>query len=501
MKIYLIIDIGTSSIRSLSYTQNGELLAKFSEAYRPDYAQDGSVTQSPATFTNLCQQVIRQAVDFAQQTGSEIIAVSMTSQRSSLIPTKNGQAITDAIMWQDTRVNRILDRYRDYDQVFLQHSGSKLNAVYLGAKMAWLKHHQPEKYVATDYFLNIPSYLSYQMTGRYVTDTTYGSRTNLMNIHELTWDKDLFQILGLDVEKMPELIQPGSVCGVITTEYSELTGLPAGIPVISAGGDQQCAALGAGIVKNDEISINTGTGGYLIKNSDALPKQLDERIIYNKSAHPDKYILEIDLLACSAILNWFLDNFYSGSNNQYQELDDDLRTCYGQVINLSVLPFHKGRSIGQYDTNIRSAFSNIGLSTQRKDMLYALMASLFVEINKGLGIFKSLGPIGMVTISGGLTNSTVMNQMQADAYNLTVNKTNSVESTGFGALISVLVQQQIYPSFEAAVQALSQSEEKIYQPNPENVDRFLDFDRRNQTLYETLKGTAAGYYKDACELA
>ncbi|CAH1851432.1 FGGY-family carbohydrate kinase [Convivina intestini] len=494
MNTYLIIDIGTSSIRGIIYDKTGKIIYKASQTYKPKYLPDGSVTQDPQIFIDLLIQIIKQCTVFARDNAYEIKAISMTSQRSSLIPTKGGQPIAQTIMWQDTRVNKILDQYRDYDDFFLQRSGSRLNAVYLGAKICWVKYQSPEIYAEADKMLNIPSLLLYQMTGTYTTDTTYGSRTNLMNIHDLTWDPDLFKILGLDVNKMPEITAPGDVCGYITEEFSQKTGLKKGLPVISAGGDQQCAAVGSGSITNDEVSINTGTRGYLIKNVDVLPKILDGNIIYNTSANPNKYILEIDLLACSSTLNWFIDNFYG--ERDFDKLNQDLSDCYGQHINLAVLPFHKGKSIGVYDTHIRAAFSNVGLSTRRKDMLYALMASLFVEINKGLGIFKANGPISSVIISGGLTNSTVMDQMQADAYNMPVHKTASVESTAIGALISVLVQQGEYANFHDAAQNIIDDPVQSYEPNLDNVQCLLDFDARNTNLYSNLQGTASGYYKE-----
>ncbi|GAP00280.1 FGGY-family carbohydrate kinase [Fructobacillus ficulneus] len=497
MKTYLVIDVGTSSVRAILYDQAGQVLDQAQENYRPSYTKDGGVSQDALTFSKLSQKVIKKIMDQNSQIGDEIQAVAITAQRSSLIPCQAGQPLAPAIMWQDTRVNQILDRYRDYDEVFIQQSGSRLNAVYLGPKILWLKEQQPVVYEVADNYFNISSFLTYEMTGQATMDTTYGSRTNLMNIHTLTWDLALFKILGLDASKMPRLIAPGSSCGTVTKTYSRKTGLPAGIPVISAGGDQQCAALGAGLVHQDQVSINTGTGGYLIKNVDHLPDRLDGRLIYNQAAIPDKYILEIDLLACSSILNWFLENFYTPGKTLYQQLDEDLQACYGQKINVAVLPFHKGRSVGKNDRQIRSAFSNIGLSTRRQDLLYALMASLFVEMNKGLGIFKSLGPVGQVTISGGLTNSTIMNQMQADAYNLTVDKSPTAEATALGALMSVLVQQGLYPTFAAAAEGLIQASKDSYQPNPDNVDQFLAFDQRNQVLYQHLAGTPAGYDKGA----
>lgn len=495
MKVFMVIDIGTSSIRGILFDQFGQSLFKKQLKYQPEYHKDGGVVQDAHVFYDYCLTIIQECVQFANNNNFEISAISMTSQRSSLIPTNGGEPTNKAIMWQDTRVNKLVKDYVAYDDFFIKHSGSRLNAVYLGAKISWLKENKPDVYNNSDKMLNIPSYLIYHMTGNYSTDTTYGSRTNLMNIKTLDWDLELLKILDIDVAKLPKLVQPGTVSGLVTEEYAQLSGLTAGTPLISAGGDQQCAAIGEGLLNNDSVSINTGTGGYIIKNIDQIPEVLTNELIYNCSSIPGKYILEIDLLACSSIINWFINNFYDVSDNSYYEINRDIKSCYGKDINVTALPYPKGKSVKSNDTHIRTAFSNIGLSTSKADILYALMTSLFMEVNDGIDILRGYGPVSSVIISGGLTNSDIMNQMQADAYRLSITKSPVTESTAIGALVSLLVNQEVYPTFESAYEHVVQGEAQVYMPNGINVDYLLEFNDRKNELYKNLKDTKAGYYK------
>lgn len=495
MNSYLIIDIGTSSMRGILFDKNGKRLYKMQLKYHPTYYKDGGVEQSAKTFYKDCTDICKNAAHFAEENNLNISAISMTAQRSSLIPVKNGEPTYNAIMWQDTRVNRLVREYAAYNDFFIKRSGSRLNAVYLGSKISWLRHERPEIYNSSDKMLNISSYLIYCMTGNYSMDTTYGSRTNIMNIKTLDWDDNLLKILKIDRDKLPNLIAPGEVAGKINQKFAKETGLKVGIPLISAGGDQQCAAMGEGLLNNDSVSINTGTGGYIIKNIDELPEILSDHIIYNISSVPGKYILEIDLLACSSILNWFIDNFYGDIKGNYEQINKDIQSCYNKNINVTAIPYPKGKSVGTNDTRIRTAFTNVGLSTTKADLLYSLMTSLFVEINDGINILRSYGPVSSVIIGGGLTNSKVMNQMQADAYNLVLHKSPVTESTSIGALISVLVKQGIYSSFQEAHNNLVQGESQIYKPNSENIIFQREFNDRKVQLYDVLKGTKAGYYK------
>lgn len=480
-------------MRGIIYDDQGNNQFSHQLQYHPTYHKDGSVEQDAATFYNYCVEICQKAAEYAKENNINIRALSMTAQRSSLIPTKNGVPTHTAIMWQDTRVNGLVRELHAYDEFFIKRSGSRLNAVYLGPKISWLKHERPQVYEESDKMLNISSYLIYTMTGQYTMDTTYGSRTNIMNIKTQDWDKDLLKILEIDVDKLPKLCAPGKVAGNLTKEFAELTGLKEGTPLISAGGDQQCAAMGEGLLDNDSVSINTGTGGYVIKNIDELPEVLSDHVIYNISSVPGKYILEIDLLACSSVLNWFIDNFYECRD--YTKINADIKSCYDKNINVTAIPYPKGKSVGNNDTQIRTSFSNIGLSTTKADMLYSLMMSLFVEINDGIDILRSYGPVSSVIIGGGLTNSEIMNQMQSDAYDLTLHKSAVTESTSIGALISVLVNQGVYSTFQEAHNALVHGEGEIYTPNHDNKDFINDFAERKSQLYDVLRGTKAGYYK------
>ncbi len=111
-----------------------------------------------------------------------------------------------------------------------------------------------------------------------------------MNIRTCQWDEDLLNLFCIDKEQLCELRMPGEICGYIQREFASLTGLKEGIPVISAGGDQQCGAVGHGVFKSGSCSVTTGTGAYLIATVDSVPEYLSEDIICNYSAVKEKYI-------------------------------------------------------------------------------------------------------------------------------------------------------------------------------------------------------------------
>ena len=153
-------------------------------------------------------------------------------------------------------------------------TGARINTVFSGKKMTWFRRKEPEFYEKTHKICTIADFIAHEITGEYRTDHTYGSRSLLMNLRTRAWDGRLLDMFEVDAEKLCELISPGTVLGYATEEFAEKTGLQAGIPFVSGGGDQQCAAVGMGVTGPGSVEITTGTGVFMLCYSDRVPENL-----------------------------------------------------------------------------------------------------------------------------------------------------------------------------------------------------------------------------------
>lgn len=311
MSCILVIDIGTSSMRGVLYNEQGKRLNKIQIRYSPEFLADNRVEQDPLIFRRALQEITSEAVKWSEQEGLVIEAVSVTSQRSSIIPVDHaGNAIRNAIMWQDKRAFGICEELDAHSEFVYKLSGSRINPVFAAPKITWLRRNEPEIYNQADKIVVIPDYLIYQMTNRYVTDYTYGSRTSLMNIKTMQWDDELLERFEVDKDKLCELVLQGSIVGYTSEAFKQSTGLPSGTPVISAGGDQQCAALGSGVIENGAFQVTTGTGSFILASSARLHLDPQMRMICNVSAVQGQYVLESSILTTATVCNWFSANFY-----------------------------------------------------------------------------------------------------------------------------------------------------------------------------------------------
>ncbi|MCD8300542.1 MAG: hypothetical protein LUC41_05145, partial [Clostridiales bacterium] len=379
----LVLDVGTSSMRGMLLTHEGELLADEQYLYKVDYIGNGWVEQNPSDWENALYSIVKNVSLKAKQDGHDIDAVTMTSQRSSVIPVdKTIRPLGYAIMWQDKRTNGICEALNDQNDRVFALCGSRVNPVFSASKMTWIREERPEIYRRTYKFLVIPDYLNYLMTGKLRTDYTYGSRSHLMNLYTHEWDPELLDIFRVEEDKLCELVEPGSVIGTTTKGFADLTGCPEGIPVITSGGDQQCGAIGQGVVKSGVTSVTAGTGGFLITNIDHVPENLEQDVICNFSSICGQYILESSVLTCCSAFDWFCREFYPGCS--YDEINAEVTASPIGANGCLCVPYFQGRSTPDWNNMAKGEFANVTLATSKRDMLRSLLEGICFELGNGI---------------------------------------------------------------------------------------------------------------------
>ncbi len=486
----LVIDVGTSSMRGILFRADGKKLKQHQVAYRPSYNTKGELEQSADEFVNVLATIVKSIQAETGQEMETIDAIAITAQRSSVVPLdKNGEPLMPVMMWQDARHQELCQSLEAYNDQIANISGAKVNTVFSGGKMAWIRRERPQIYCRTAKLVNIPEYLIYRMTGNYITDYTYGSRSNLMNLKTCSWDKELLGIFGVKEEHLCELREPGSMCGYISREFAAQTGVRQGIPVITSGGDQQCAAIGQGAFKEGVLSIVAGTGAFLVATCDHIPEQMEHQLICNCSAVPGKYIVEASVLACCSALDWFLRNFYDWEDGEidYARINRELKEAYGNPSSCLSLPFFQGRSTPMWNPKAAAAVTGITLGTTRPEVLKSILEGIFFEIKNNIRLLGQYTDITQAYISGGLTNSRVINQMQADIYGILLQRMKDTEATARGALMAALYKMGVYESMEQAFRKIcSQDNREQYTPDKAKYIDYMDKQQRMNLLYEKI---------------
>ena len=444
----LVIDVGTSSMRGVVFA-GGKKAFVSRRAYQPEYGANGVVEQDASTFLSALAVCCREAATYAAEHGLAIDFVSLTSQRSSITAVDaDARPLMPFIMWQDTRnAALVADLARSGDRVF-ELSGTRVNTVFSGAKMAWIERSLPDVAAAAARYVTIPELLIHELCGTWACDQTYASRSNLMNIRARDWDPELLGLFGVPARKLSRVVEPGSVVGNVTSAFSAATGLAAGTPVVSAGGDQQCGALGQGIVSPGTVSIVAGTGAFLETLVDEVPAGLTDSVVCNASALAGRYTLEASVPACCSAFDWYRRTFCPDMG--FERIAAAVAAEHERCAPTVVLPHFQGRGTPDWNPGARGVFAGLDLSATRESLLYSLLVGIFTEVRTGLDSFEDYVAIRCGSISGGLTQTPVINQVQADVYGIELARLADAESTARGALISALVGQGVCESAEEA---------------------------------------------------
>ena len=482
----LVLDIGTTSMRGILYEKNGEKIALSRRDNHLVFLGDSLIEEDPQEFADNTLSIIQELL---QTYPADLVeAVAVTSQRSSIIPVDiSGHPLLPTIMWQDTRNRSICNELSVYNARLFQLTGAEVSTVFSGSKMTWIRRNQPEIYQRVHKFLNIPEYVCFGMTGRFVSDTTYASRTGLFDLRRGYWHPELLRLYEVEEDKLCELIEPGETAGHITETYAGLSGLKAGIPVLHCGGDQQCAAIGHGILEEGDLSITMGTGGFIAAACDRLPPTLPERMIWNRSSIAGHFIMEANVLSCGAALEWCARELYGMEVIDYGRLEEEIRK-ENFVSSCLVVPYFSGRGAPDWDPEARAVFANITTATRRSEIFKSTMESIFMEIAGHLNDFEREVPIRNIYCGGGMTASPALNQLQADVYGRPVICTDDPEATGLGCLTVALAGLGEYTSAAEAWKHLS-IERKLteYKPDLRKNRQYEDKRRQMEALYQSVR--------------
>jgi sugar (pentulose or hexulose) kinase len=270
-----------------------------------------------------------------------------------------------------------------------------------------------------------------------------------------------------------------------------------GLPVISAGGDQNCAALGQGVYSAGTVVTNTGTGSYLIAHADQPTFDPGMRLACNASALPEAFIVEATLVTSGSIYRWFSERFYPAAgppDQAFQEINAEAVSAPAGANGVALLPYFKGAGTPWWNPKATGTFLNLTLSTTRADMARAVLEGIAAEMKESLELIEELvGPVGSISASGGLTALGLYNQIQADMLEKPVHIHRFTEATALGAWVNAVAALGIHPSRPAAFEAVVQdSPPAVFTPEPGAVRIYSDLRRRRNAAARLLE--TSGYY-------
>lgn len=492
MKYIIIIDVGTSSLKSMVYDLKGKLMHDEFKEYHTVVTNGNNVEQDPTSWKDALVYTLGNIGEYIKENNMDICAISITSQRASVIPvSKEGEPLYNALMWQD---KRSMEQCTDISskmsiKEIYQRTGLRLDPYFSAPKMLWIKKERPEIYKNSYKLIGVQDWIVYLLTNKFVTDWSQACRTMIMNISNFNWDKELLNVTGIDEDRLPELCAPGSNVGKLSNEMSQITGLKSGIPVIVGGGDQQCAALALNVLKPGHAEANTGTGSFVIAYSEKPVFDENMRTLCSAAAVPGKWIAEAGIFNTGAIYRWTKEQFYREVNGDSFEIlnNEALKSPVG-ANGVSLLPHFQGSAAPYWNPAAKGMIFNLTLGTKRGDIARAVLEGISLEMADNISLIENIiGNITTVSVAGGMTKFDLFDEIQASAFKKTVVKYDNCEASSLGALISSTVTLKIYNDYNDAFKNICDNEQKVFNPNMDDADKYKELLKRKGRLYTALE--------------
>src|SRR6201990_1181984 len=312
------VDQGTTSTRFMIFDHSGNVKGIHQLEHEQILPQAGWVEHNPTEIWSRTETVVKTALQQANLQASDLAAVGITNQReTAVVWNKNtGQPYYNAIVWQDTRTDRIasaLEREGKGD-VIRRKAGLPPATYFSGGKIQWILENVDGVREAAErgeaIFGNTDTWVIWNLTGganggRHVTDPTTASRTMLMNLETLDWDDELLGFFGIPRQMLPQ-IMPSSAPG----GYGDVTGLAAvrGVPLTGDLGDQQAATVGQVCFSPGEAKNTYGTGNFMLLNT---REELGRRknglltpVCYQFGENKPIYALEGSIAVTGSAVQW-----------------------------------------------------------------------------------------------------------------------------------------------------------------------------------------------------
>lgn len=487
MGTYLVIDVGTSSMRGVLYNEGGIRLHQIQLANKPTF-KDGMVEQDVNDWSSKLEIIMTHIKEYSIRNNETLNAIFLTAQRSSLICLdRDYEPLMPAIMWQDKRSAEITAELAPYNQNVMEKTGAPLNPVYLAPKITWVERHLPEVAARTKIYLTIADYIGFLITGEFLTDYTYASRTSLFNIHENKWDEELLSLFGVEEEKLCSLIPPATIGRKASKLFREKYNLANEVAFVSSGGDQQCSAVGMGVLDEGSVAVSIGTGGYVlgpIGKVVATPN-----LVVNTYPIESLYILEGILPACSSALDWVRGNFFDAfQTDTFYNLITTTITNQRETP-LTFLPHFQGRGTPDWNNEARAAIIGMDFSSSKEDVLLAAIESLAIELKNNITMIEEIGrkKISTVIVAGGLSNNNAINQLISDVLEIATIKSQDSEATALGAfLIGMKALDSSVDLKQLLKRTQNEGSDEKYVPNQQKFTYYRQKRQKWNDLYDKL---------------
>jgi len=437
------IDQGTTSTRAIVFDERGAITASGQREHEQIFPRAGWVEHDAKEIWSNAGAVIGEALDAAGIDADDVAAIGITNQRETAVvwDRLTGEPVHNAIVWQDTRTQQLVDGLAADGGVrrFADITGLPLATYFSASKIAWILDNVDgarERAERGDLLFGTPdTWLLWNLTGGvdggvHVTDVTNASRTLLMDLRTLDWNDDLLGFFGVPRSMLPSIRSSSEV-------YGEVRGTALdGVPIAAILGDQQAATFGQAAFERGESKNTYGTGNFLIVNTGEVIVEsrngLITTVAYQLGDEAPRYALEGSIAVTGSLVQWLRDNL-----GLFDEAPDVEKLALSVEDNggVYIVPAFSGLFAPYWRPDARGAILGLTRFANKGHIARAALEAVAFQTKEVLdAVAADTGEtLEEMRVDGGMVANDTLMQFQADVLGVPVVRPEITETTALGA--------------------------------------------------------------------
>jgi xylulokinase len=470
MSIAVGLDVGTSGVKALAVSADGEVLARAEAGYGLSTPRPGWAEQDPVDWWRATERVL-------DELGVDGIAgIGLSGQMHGLVALDAaGEVIRPAILWNDQRTAaqcREIEETVGFERL-VELTGNRALTGFTAPKLLWLREHEPEAYARIARIMLPKDYVRLKLCGEHAIDVADASGTLLFDVARRRWSDEVLDALEIPREWLPRALESAEVSG--TT--------PDGVPVAAGAGDQAAGALGVGVTEPGPASVVLGTSGVVFSALEAYAADPQARVHVFCHAVPGRWHAMGVMLSAAGSLQWFRN----ATGASYDELLAEAEAWPPGAEGVVFQPYLSGERTPHADPDARAAFTGLSLRHDRGAMTRAVLEGVAYGLRDSLELMRELGiPFEVGRVSGGGARSELWLRILASVLELPLERTAVEEGAAYGAALLGGVASGVFADVDEAVASCVRVTERI-EPDAAWAPRYAEGYATFRELYPALR--------------
>jgi glycerol kinase len=442
------IDQSTAGTKALVFDSKGAIVSRQDKTHEQKISAAGWVAHDPEEIYRNTLAVCAGAIRGAGIDGTAIAGIGISNQRETALvwDRKSGRPAYDAVVWQCSRGEGICKAIAEHDpaagETIRRRTGLRLSPSFSAAKLAWRVEHLQRRGDKGLCAGTVDSWLIYKLTGRFSTDYSNASRTQLFNINSLGWDEDICRVFGIERDILAEVGDSNSLFGM-----TDLEGLlPRPVPVHAVMGDSHAALFGQGCLEKGMGKVTYGTGSSVMINSGRTPRfcqNVVTSLAWGMNGQVD-YVLEGNINYSGAVIKWLIEDL--GLIASAKEAGS-LAAGANRNDTTYLVPAFSGLGAPYWKAEAKAGITGMTRTTGRKEIVKAAEESMAYQIADVVNEARTEGGIELLELraDGGATGDAYLMQFQSDILNLPLAVSETAELSAIGVSWMAGMELGIYP--------------------------------------------------------